>query len=715
MKRIFTLFISLFTFSTLFAQTLYTRKDTIAITQDSVTLQAGKFRGAIQWQSSPDKKTWNNLNGKIKETLKVVKSAEGYYRAEIIDFNCFPLYSDTALIKAGFSISKNVTAQTGGSITTPDNSTLAIPASALQTDGKVSISYVEENELPAIANPNLQHFGDSYKIEIPGDTLLHSITLTFSLDSLPSPIESYILCLYNGSSYFPIEYTISGNTVTATIDNINWETTESLKNATLFSQHIITAFKAKQTPPTAEMGIKEVHLSGEVLTFSNPVPISDDEKVLLLIHGWNDKPQTWESFVQKIYSQTEIKFDRIWTFGYNSSYSIDKNASELSQALANYTNGSKVKIVAHSMGGLVSRSMMELYGGSKYVKRLVTLGTPHLGSPLGALRNVIGNFVKFGQSDAYLQDYNMNTQGFRDLQDNSIFIQKMKNLDRPPVPYYTIAAIGDGSFVGSRLIPGPDDGVVAVTSALGVPNTKGNATFAIATGLAHNEMLKDKNVYNQVVKYLGDPKLELVSGYNQEGAVGRMLVNPIVLRVVSPSNNPVPNIQVNLNLMPESGSIDNIIKKTDSNGMISIRWTLGYSLKQKLVAYLIDDNGEKFDSIIITAKGKVYSIPINLTLTSGQVDHSIICFGAIDKNFDPKFPITELGVAYSFVRDEVTKKPTTGIKKIVVSKGVDSFSVTIPSSELLPNVWCWIWSYVTNEYGTFYNGPSGHMFGEIKP
>lgn len=98
MKRIFTLFIFLFIFSTLFAQTLYTRKDTIAITQDSVTLQAGKFRGVIQWQYSTDKKMWNNLNGKIEETLKVIKSAEGYYRAEIIDHNCIPVYSDTAQI-----------------------------------------------------------------------------------------------------------------------------------------------------------------------------------------------------------------------------------------------------------------------------------------------------------------------------------------------------------------------------------------------------------------------------------------------------------------------------------------------------------------------------------------------------------------------------------------------------------------------------------------
>lgn len=605
MKKIFTFFIFLFSFSTLFAQILYTRKDTILITQDSITLKAGEFRGAIQWQYSADKKIWNNLNGKVKERLKLIKSAKGYYRAEIIDHNCTPVYSDTAQIKIEFSISKTITAQSGGSITTPDNSTLIIPVNALQTDGKVTISTVEANEQPITTNPNLQDFGNSYKLEIPGNILLHSLTLTFVLDSLPSPIENYILCLYNGSSYFPIEYTISGNTVTAIIDNINWETTESLKNANLFSQLIISGFKAKQTPPTAEMGLKEANLSGEALTFSNPVAVCDGEKVLLLIHGWIDKPQTWKNFVKNISSQTEIKFDKIWTFGYNSSYSIDRNALELSQVLTNYTNGTKVKIVAHSMGGLVSRSMMELYGGSKYVKRLVTLGTPHQGSPLGALRNVIGNFVKFGQPDSYLQDYNMNTQGFRDLQDNSIFIQILKKLDQPPIPYYTIAAIGDGSFVGSRFINGSDDGVVSVTSALGVPNTTGNATITIAAGLAHNEMLSDFNVFNKAKEFLVDNyTLKVVQGDKQDGKPSEKLPLPIIVQVLDEFNEPVKNEYVYFDT--DFGSVDPSVAHTDDEGKVSVFWTLGAGAGDHLLnAFMKNENQEIINSTKISITVKI--------------------------------------------------------------------------------------------------------------
>lgn len=49
----------------------------------------------------------------------------------------------------------------------------------------------------------------------------------------------------------------------------------------------------------------------------------------------------------------------------------------------------QVVFVAHSMGGLIARAFVELEGGHEVTRRLITLGTPHRGSPaaLIALRN----------------------------------------------------------------------------------------------------------------------------------------------------------------------------------------------------------------------------------------------------------------------------------------------------------------------------------------
>jgi pimeloyl-ACP methyl ester carboxylesterase len=59
--------------------------------------------------------------------------------------------------------------------------------------------------------------------------------------------------------------------------------------------------------------------------------------------------------------------------------------------------GRKINIVAHSMGGLVTRIYVQQLGGAGRVNRVVTLGTPHLGSPesLGTFLNGMGRFKNF--------------------------------------------------------------------------------------------------------------------------------------------------------------------------------------------------------------------------------------------------------------------------------------------------------------------------------
>ena len=82
----------------------------------------------------------------------------------------------------------------------------------------------------------------------------------------------------------------------------------------------------------------------------------------------------------------------LFTFPYDWRQQVDLSASQLSQQISgflsealssgkNYVNTSSVDLVAHSLGGLVSRAYIqgEAYGGN--IHRLVTLGTPHRGTP----------------------------------------------------------------------------------------------------------------------------------------------------------------------------------------------------------------------------------------------------------------------------------------------------------------------------------------------
>lgn len=95
MKHILVLLI-FFATTSAYAQKLYTRNDSIPITQDSVTLKAGPYRGNIQWQKSLDNKNWLNLEGKITDSLKVKPDTEAMYRAKVAEGTCLPIYSDTA-------------------------------------------------------------------------------------------------------------------------------------------------------------------------------------------------------------------------------------------------------------------------------------------------------------------------------------------------------------------------------------------------------------------------------------------------------------------------------------------------------------------------------------------------------------------------------------------------------------------------------------------
>ena len=74
---------------------------------------------------------------------------------------------------------------------------------------------------------------------------------------------------------------------------------------------------------------------------------------------------------------------------------IRTNSQRLANTIASVrarTGAAKVDLVAHSMGGLVSRDYVKNLGGSTTVDSLITMGTPHYGTALA----VLAKFLTFG-------------------------------------------------------------------------------------------------------------------------------------------------------------------------------------------------------------------------------------------------------------------------------------------------------------------------------
>ena len=78
---------------------------------------------------------------------------------------------------------------------------------------------------------------------------------------------------------------------------------------------------------------------------------------------------------------------RIITFDYETfNTSVSDNAKTLQQALVKAgfrpEDGRQLDLYVHSLGSLVSRTMIEKWGGAAFVDRLVMAGPPNAGTPL---------------------------------------------------------------------------------------------------------------------------------------------------------------------------------------------------------------------------------------------------------------------------------------------------------------------------------------------
>lgn len=205
---------------------------------------------------------------------------------------------------------------------------------------------------------------------------------------------------------------------------------------------------------------------------ATPPNVNYSKPVLVFVHGKGGWAGSW--WEATVYHGVNDMYQYAYNNGYRTAFvdlypdlSMWANGDLLKRqldAITAYFGVSKVTIIAHSKGGVDANAASVHYGANPKIERIVTLSSPHWGSPIADmaystwtwwLAELLGerNDATYVLQTGYMSYFRSITDG----RDNN-------------VPYYTLSGYKCGPiftalWMGCAFISGEDDGLVGVTSA----------------------------------------------------------------------------------------------------------------------------------------------------------------------------------------------------------------------------------------------------------
>ena len=230
-------------------------------------------------------------------------------------------------------------------------------------------------------------------------------------DSVLSPEEGIMAIAHDGEFWLPVGY---GETVVEEVEAEMGERQLVKEKTQIKIEHLIetttgsdrkiteaislffvkVVLRKQQTSwlRQATIDIEEkVSFSAKGDLASVKKAVEKAERVVLFIHGILGDTESMipsikmTGLLNENGSQDSQKYDLILSFDYeNLNTTIQDTAHLLKQQLEQVglgtEHGKTLHIIAHSMGGLVSRTFIELQGGNEIVNHLMMFGTPNGGS-----------------------------------------------------------------------------------------------------------------------------------------------------------------------------------------------------------------------------------------------------------------------------------------------------------------------------------------------
>ncbi len=241
-------------------------------------------------------------------------------------------------------------------------------------------------------------------------------------------------------------------------------------------------------------------------------------KLLILVHGlclndlqWNRKGHDHGAALAHDPALAQDRYAPLYLH-YNSGLHISTNGRAFANVLETLVaewpaEVEEIVIVGHSMGGLVARSAFHYAAaaGHRWTKRLqkmIFLGTPHHGSPLERLGNLVDMFLEMSRYSAPLaRPGKTRSAGITDLRYGNILDEDWEGRT-VPLPEGVLCYAIAGS-VGEL-----DDLLVPLDSALGRHEDSARTLQFpsnhqwIAHGVNHFDLLGNGAVYMQIRAWL---------------------------------------------------------------------------------------------------------------------------------------------------------------------------------------------------------------------
>lgn len=132
-----------------------------------------------------------------------------------------------------------------------------------------------------------------------------------------------------------------------------------------------------------------------------------EKEPVLLLHGFFQTRNLWDVM------EDRLRFDGYAVMSFNlggllwryNTHPVDKSAeliAEKIERLCEKHGFDRLHIIGHSKGGLIARKYVQQHGGERRVKSLITLGTPHHGTPTAAIAVALMGFGLWKSSAADL-------------------------------------------------------------------------------------------------------------------------------------------------------------------------------------------------------------------------------------------------------------------------------------------------------------------------